>query len=291
MRALQDTIAPNEPLPFIWKTDVPRLLDRSALSQLEKIARTAHDKLMQRFNLPLTLIVIDTVVVAAGYAKSGDENDAALGQLVMRRMAELAQRTGAMVLGVDHFGKQIETGTRGSSAKEGRADVVLAIIGDKAITGEVTNTRLAIRKNRGAPSGQELPFTTRPVDLGDEQTLIIEWEASAAPHAAKGDDWGRGKGIRLLRRIIMTLLPEAGVDIRPFPDGPMVRALKVEVVQAEFSKSYYGGGETPGAKRRARWAAFQRAMNDAADREMIVTREIGGEDYVWLAQRGKAEKT
>src|SRR5262249_54919184 len=183
-------------LPFAWIDTCPRLLGPKAVDGLAAIANQVAERLQREFTMPLALIRIVTVFYAAGYAKSGDENDAALGQLVMRRMAELAQRTGAMVLGVDHFGKQIETGTRGSSAKEGRADVVLAIIGDKAITGEVTNTRLAIRKNRGAPSGQELPFTTRPVDLGDEQTLIIEWEASAAPHAAKGDDWGRGKGIR-----------------------------------------------------------------------------------------------
>jgi len=278
-------------LPFAWIDECPRLLGPKAVDGLAAIATQVAERLQREFTLPLALILIDTVVDAAGYSKAGDENDAALGQLIMRRMAELAQRTGAMVLGIDHFGKQVETGTRGSSAKEGRADVVLAIIGDKAITGEVTNTRLAIRKNRGAASGQELPFTTRPVDLGEEQTLVIDWEAPTAPQAAKDNDWGRGKGVKHLRRIIMSLLPEIGIDIRPFADGPMVRALKVDVVQAEFFKSYPGGGETAGAKRRARWAAFQRALTDAVGRNVLITREIGGEDYVWLAQPGKAEKT
>ena len=35
------------------------------------------------------------------------------------------------MLGVDHFGKNIEAGTRGAGAKESSADLVLACLGDK----------------------------------------------------------------------------------------------------------------------------------------------------------------
>ena len=55
---------------------------------------------------------------AAGNFK--DQDDAAEGQLVMNRLAELSRQTGAFVLAVDHFGKAVETGTRGTSAKEAR---------------------------------------------------------------------------------------------------------------------------------------------------------------------------
>ena len=73
----------------------------------------------------------------------------------MNTLRQVAGRGGCFVLAVDHFGKAIETGTRGSSAKEGSADVVLALLGDKSVSGEVTNTRLALRKRRGGANGQE----------------------------------------------------------------------------------------------------------------------------------------
>ena len=174
-------------LPFAWIDDCPRLLDPGAVKVLAALAREAADRMQKDFGVPLALIIIDTMADAAGYARSGDENDAALAQLVMHRCAQLAQLTGALVLGVDHFGKAIETGTRGSSAKESRADVVLALLGDKAISGEVTNTRLAVRKSRGGPGGRELPFGVRSVDLGTDEngepitSLVIEWSGQAAP--------------------------------------------------------------------------------------------------------------
>jgi hypothetical protein len=56
--------------------------------------------------------------------------DAALGQAVMHTLAEVARRMCCFVFGIDHFGKAVRTGTRGTSAKEGRA-VVLATLGDK----------------------------------------------------------------------------------------------------------------------------------------------------------------
>ena len=96
---------------------------------------------MQReFGLPLVLLVIDTLIASAGFTAAGEENDAATGQIVMNVLERVARNTGALALGTDHFGKKAETGTRGTSAKEGAADVVLALLGDKSITGEVSNT-------------------------------------------------------------------------------------------------------------------------------------------------------
>ena len=65
--------------------------------------------------------------------------------------------------------------------------MVLALLGDKAVSGEITNTRLAVRKNRAGPGGRELPFGVRSVDLGTDEngepitSLVIEWSGQAAP--------------------------------------------------------------------------------------------------------------
>ena len=57
-----------------------------------------------------------------------------------------------------HVGKVVETGTRGSSAKEGAADAVIALLADRELSGGLRNTRLAVRKQRDGLSGFEIPF-------------------------------------------------------------------------------------------------------------------------------------
>jgi hypothetical protein len=79
------------------------------------VAQQAAERMQGEFRLPR-----HAGVDAVGFGRSGEENDAALVQALMRQLAKLL--TGTSVLGIDHFGKAAETGTRGSSAKEGAAD-------------------------------------------------------------------------------------------------------------------------------------------------------------------------
>src|SRR5262249_44823611 len=138
-----------ERAPFAWLETCPALINSETSSTLAAKAKEAADTMMAKWKLPLALIIIDTIVATAGYSKEGQDNDAAVGQRIMSTLAELAKATGTCVLGIDHFGKTIETGTRGTSAKEGAADVVLALLGERSVAGKVTDTRLALRKRRG----------------------------------------------------------------------------------------------------------------------------------------------
>jgi AAA domain len=274
--------------PFAWIETCPPLLAGNAVGDLSKITDQVATKLKADFDLPLAMIVIDTMVLAAGYTKDGADNDTATTNAVLLTMSRLAARAGCFVFGVDHFGKNVDVGTRGNSVKEGNADVVLALLGDKAITGEVSNSRLALRKRRGGANGQEFPFTPRVVDMGCDRngrpmtTLVLDWGQAAATLRASKDDWGKGKGLKLLRRIVMSLLVDQGVELKPWADSPMVRALKLETVRAEFFKAHYVAAETEKAKQNAKRMAFQRAVEAAVGRGVIATREIGGTEYVWL---------
>ena len=116
------------------------------------------------FGLPLGLIGIDTIAACAGYSRAGDEYDNAVGQAVMNVLKAVAQELGCFVLGIDHFGKNLEAGTRGASSKESSGDLVLACLGNKELSGSVTNTRLAVRKHRGGRQGQEYPLRLRLVE-------------------------------------------------------------------------------------------------------------------------------
>jgi AAA domain-containing protein/bifunctional DNA primase/polymerase-like protein len=293
LAALRKHVAPDTKLPFVWKKDCPRLLDKDATTKLEAIAKAAHAKLMAEFGLPLVLIVIDTVIVAAGYAKSGDDNDAAVAQAIMSVLSRLSNRIGCFVLGVDHFGKNVETGTRGSSAKEGHADTVLALLGERNPAGKITDTRLAIRKRRGGESGEEIPFATRSVPLGlDEDgdeinSLVVDWNVVPPEMLSAEKSKGWPKSLRLLHRTIMSLLAGCGAEIRPWPDGSMVRGIDSEVVRAEFYKSYPAEGDTDTKRNEARKKAFHRSIKDAQGRALVGVRVINGTTFLWLGDPSK----
>jgi AAA domain len=168
--------------PFRWYETAPLLLHKGAVEKLIVMARQAEASLEKEFGLPLGLIGIDTMAACAGYSRAGDEYDNAVGQAVMNVLRALAQEIGCFVLGIDHFGKNLEAGTRGASSKESSGDLVLACLGDKQLSGSVTNTRLAVRKHRGGRQGQEYPFSLRMVEAPEKDedgdpitTMVIDW--------------------------------------------------------------------------------------------------------------------
>ena len=165
-------------LPFTWVGSGIPLCEKGALEQLTAIAHEAAATMAERFGVDLALIIVDTVAAAAGFT---NENDAAEGQRVMTVLHALSRATGAVVLGLDHYGKDGAKGTRGSSAKEASADFVVALLGERDDTGKVSDTRLVVRKLRVGATGLEVPFAAEVVTLGlDEDgdpitSCIIEW--------------------------------------------------------------------------------------------------------------------
>ena len=165
-------------LPFAWVEGCPILIQPSAVDQLEAITMEAAYKMRSEFGVELVLIIVDTMSAAAGFS---DENSSSEGQQAMNVLNELSKRIGALVIACDHFGKAVETGTRGTSAKEAAADCVIACLGEKNTAGHLTNTRIAIRKLRGGATGAEIPFAARTVDMGVDEdneqitTCIIDW--------------------------------------------------------------------------------------------------------------------
>jgi hypothetical protein len=55
-------------------------------------------------------------------------------------------------------------------------------LGNKEVSGSVTNTRLAVRKNRSGRQGQEFPFVLRMVEAPEKDedgdpitTMVVDW--------------------------------------------------------------------------------------------------------------------
>jgi hypothetical protein len=273
-------------LPVYYCDAAVRLLDKNSVASVIATAKSVGEDAQRDHRLPLALILFDTIIGAAAFAKSGDENDAAVGQKLMAALAEISRATNTFVLGTDHFGKAVETGTRGTSAKEAAADVVLALLANKSLSGEVTNPRLCVRKRRAGPAGIEYPFMTKLVPLGHDEdgqpigSLVIEFAEASAPLVDQDGRWTRS--LATLRRIMMALL-DAGEDIRPFADGPQLRAIRSETVRAEFYKQYPTTDADPKKRQEARSKAYRRAIRTAQERDLIAVRELDGIEWLWLA--------
>jgi CubicO group peptidase (beta-lactamase class C family) len=213
-RLVAAVIDPNDS-PMMKRTTLNGMLKSgaaltapNALDAITRIVNGAAAELKRRFRLPVVLIWVDTLIAAAQYAKAGDDNDAAITQKVMSVLNGLSQRTEALVVGIDHFGKVVDTGTRGSSSKEGHAGTVLALLADRDISGSLTNTRLAVRKQRDGACGLEIPFTPRTVQVGTDPDgdpitrVIIDWQKD--PIKPADAEWS--KSLRLLRQVLMVAL-------------------------------------------------------------------------------------
>ena len=285
--------------PFLWYEAAPLLLDKGAAKTLIAMARQAEASLITRFGLPLGLIVIDTIAACAGYRRAGDENDNAIGQAIMNVLKAVAQEIKCVVLGVDHFGKDQMAGTRGAYAKESSGDVVLVCLGEKQLSGAVTNTRLAVRKHRGGRQGQEHAFQLRVVEAPEKDedgdpitTMVIDWlpaGAGAAGAPSEPDTWAQPRrqdqrtAVLRLKRVLMTILAEQGVDL-PIPlDGPTVRMVDQELVRKGFYASTPAEG-TPKQKRQFRYAQFKRALDWAEQEQLIAIGEIREVTYIWLTR-------
>ena len=288
-RAGEDTTAPEidvDRLPIAWIEECPPLIASESLDRLIATAQVAARHMRERFDLPLALIIVDTLAAASGVSS---ENDSAEGQKVMNALRDLSKATGAFALAIDHFGKVAQTGTRGSSAKEAAADTVLAMLADRSIEGTVSNTRMAVRKVRGARSGYEVPYRLETVTLGENRfgdpitTCIVEWDASRpanAATAAKRDRWT--KTLRIFRRALEDALEAHGIRAWPYGAGePEQKAAPYDRVRAAFYAAYPADGDE--AKRAdAKRKALQRAVRQANESGLIGSVELSGVDHLWI---------
>lgn len=168
----------NADLPSLWTDTLPcRLLDKGAVDRFTALAAGVA---MELGETPLALIVIDTMAVSAGWES---ENDNAQASKAMDVLQILSRATGALVLAVDHHGKNAEAGTRGASAKTANADTVLALLAEAVSNGVLRNRRLLISKNKGGPEGESLAFDLKPIVVGTDThgrqiaTCTVDWTA------------------------------------------------------------------------------------------------------------------
>ena len=252
--------------------------------------------------MPLGLVIIDTITSCAGYTQAGGENDSATGQALMDVLKAVAQALDCFVFGVAHFGKNKEAGTRGTVVKENASDLILALLGERIAQRQCREQRLAVRKNKGGPQGQEYPFTLRQVvapepDQDGEPitSMVVDWQPAGAPSGTGGgtgpgpDPWATGRtqdqrtAVLRLKRVLMEILADRGVDLPIPPDGPMVRMVDQEIVREQFYSRTPAEG-TPKQKRQLPSQQFKRALGWAEQQQLIGIEEINDVTYLRLSR-------
>jgi hypothetical protein len=312
--------------PVYWYETAPVLLHKDAAEKLVAMARQAEALLQAEHGLPLGLIIIDTIAACAGYRRPGEENDNAVGQALMNVLKAVAQEISCFVLGVDHFGKDLQAGTRGAYSKESSGDVVLVCLGTKELSGSVTNTRLAVRKHRGGRQGQEYPFTLRVVEAPEPDedgepvtTMVVDWlppgvAAQQAP-LPPDDPWIAGcrqedqrAGMARLKRVFMAALVDQGIE-QPIPSATRVRNSGPtigEELRTPVADAVAGGPIvrmvdqevvrqafylcTPGDPRQTQHSRYIRARDRAEQKGLIEAGNIDGVTYLWLTRPGVDEE-
>ena len=269
---------PDARQPFARQAgSVPSLTAKDALEQLKALAAAAAERMRKEFGLELALIVIDTLSAAAAF---DDENSAAETQRVMNTLAALARETKTLVLLIDHYGKLVDTGVRGSSAKSAAADAILACLGDRdQATGATTNRRLAVAKLRAGPTGRVVPFRLEPT--ADSLTCTVAWNANDNPEPAKGKAWP--KTLVIFKRALDEALGSVGKTTIPRVGMPEVRAVDQEAVRAEFHRLYVAASSEKN-HTKAKNAAFGRAAKDAVERCLMYSINVGpdlGQTIFW----------
>jgi hypothetical protein len=277
----------SPPHPFSRVSFQPELLKNGALD-LIAIARREAEWMREKHGVDLVMIIIDTIAAAAAFQ---DEDKSAQGQAVSNALKDLSAKSGAFVLGVDHFGKDPDKGTRGTSAKEGSADNVLALVGKRAVTGKVTDLCMGVRKVREGDSGREIPFRLEVINCGVDEdgdqitTCVVHWEPDRQQARADQDHWRDGNGMIALRTALTTAISNHGRDFHPRNHEAPVRAAPLERVREGFKLAYPPPPDDDPRKRgRAVAAAFRRAFEAARDvHALIRSEEVGAEFWVWEA--------
>jgi hypothetical protein len=259
-------------------TEVPFFLAAIQNAKLVRDHRALIDCIRKEIGSTVPVaVVLDTLNRSIDGSESKDED---MGAYLSAAEA-IHQAFGCIVIIVHHCGID-GSRPRGHTSLTGTADVQIAVRRDAA-----DNVVVLVEYMKDGPSGAEFMSKLNPIDVGVDQDgdpitscVIVPIEGSAAatpPKSKKDREWDKS----LLRRVLMSVLADVGADVRPYADGPTVRAVDQEAVRREFYKSYAAVEGDAAAKQNTRRKAFHRATEKAQKEDHINVRLMGNIIYVW----------
>jgi hypothetical protein len=245
----------NQPV-YVQRAGVPKMLSDGGEAAVMQIVREAEAVAKEEFGVPLVLVVIDTMIKAAGYKKS--ENDAVEVNNAILVMDYVSFRAKCFVLALDHMGKNEDRGARGSSDKPSSVDVYAEIKSN----GGVRTRTLHVIKVKGEKGDDEIDFETVGARLEDGQrTATIKWSAQWKK-PAEGTVVLNGMA-KLLLKCASDVIAREGQERMFFVGEPRRNSAQKKAIYKEFSRKH------DGSERHD--MAFKRAWKELVDAGLVTT--------------------
>ena len=153
------------------------------------------------------------------------------------------------------------------------------MLGNKDLAGNVSDTRMSLRKVREGPTGKEFPLAPKVVNMGNDQrgypltSVVLDWNVTrAAPPPRQAT---KSNALQVLEAVMQQELDRHGVMVKPANATEEVLAVpRVHVLEA-FKTAYKPGEEVTDAAKRQRFSA---ELKKGAGIEAEV---INGIEYLW----------
>jgi hypothetical protein len=257
-------------LPFLYCESigpmmVRKRLDRGQAKLLHNKIAWAKQAMLARFGVALRLVFIDTLTSVSGIE---DHDDAGEGAAFMNFCANLAKEFEIFIIINDHHGKNIEAGTRGTTAKEARADAVLAVIGRPDQPYEEPR-KLRWRKLRNAVSGREIQFRLRAVEFEisgrPAKSAIIEFllDSESVTTDTVGKRTQLSEEQRMALNVLADCVKRTPAAIPPGHEPPGIKGTLISSWRDawdHYHAAVHGPGQAAGARCRKVWSRLVPAL-------------------------------
>jgi hypothetical protein len=272
-----------EDLPIAWKGDAPLLNTAKDVDRLGDQLAELGAFISARYGMRLGAAMLDTV--AATFDLEDEDKNSEVARAI-RKMRRLGARLGGLIVPIHHYGKSATTGLRGGSAWRAGADVVISVIANRdELTGKVTGRELALAKARDGIEGPIAPFALTFTELGTDPdgdpfgTCIVEPRFGDPLISAKTKTRQEAGTVKTFRAAFTEALDTAGRNIQVRNNGPLVRAVTVAEVRAQFNLRHATGEADPKKRADAQRHAFKRALADLA--HQFPTWVQGDTEWIW----------
>jgi hypothetical protein len=149
--------------PFTYIRGLSDLLTEDGLNRFLATAKKANELMIRDHGVPVSLVIIDTLI-AAFYSKNW--NDMADAMKVMNILQRIQSELKVTVVGIHHHGKNTDNGPTGSVALTAAPDNVLSVFFEKDNNGKVSSRHIAFTKIRDGDTGFTCSFELASVQIG-----------------------------------------------------------------------------------------------------------------------------
>jgi hypothetical protein len=263
--------ADAQPLFALIRYPIDLRTDNGDLNELIRVIRDAAEAA----SAPVVWVIVDTLSRAMA---GGDENS----PVDMGRIVAAADRIradiGCHLTFVHHSGKDQARGARGHSLLRAATDTEI----------EVEPGKVTVTKQRDMEANWSAGFRLIDVDLGVDpngqpiKSAVVDWLGDApAPKRHSPPEPSIPRQHRLLIEVLQQAIEEAGVQFRPFTDGPLVRAVSERLAADRYRERIAERSEmSPKSDSvRKRVSRHLAAMLDA---KTVLASERNGERFLWL---------